>query len=365
MFWELDAIGIKEEETKALTVEENKAVKKVTETIKIDNQRYEIGIPWKDNEPKFTDNYDVALARLESLEKSLRRKGEEAMEAYNKIFVKYEEKGYIRRVTKSERTDQWIPPHFPVFRPDKETTKVRAVFDAAMKHDGKSLNAAILPGPKLQREIVDVLTRFRRAPIAMTADISEMFLQVKLRDQDRPYHRFLWRNFDSSKEPTIYEFQRLLFGNTASPFCAQYVLHYHAETHSTKFPVAADSVDNSMYVDDLLDSCETTRDAKNLQTPLSDLLALAGFPLRKWASNSEDILTDIPEEDTLSSLEITSQEGSPSKTLGVLWDAKKDVFVFHVKPPDKNEIHTKRNVLSTIASLYDPLQFLSSFILRA
>ena len=109
------------------------------------------------------------------------------MEAYNQVLVKYEEKGYIRRVTKSETTDQWILPRFPVFRPEKETTKVRAVFDAAMKHDGKSLNDAILPGPKLQREIVDVLIRFRRAPIALTADISEMFLQVNLRDQDRPY----------------------------------------------------------------------------------------------------------------------------------------------------------------------------------
>ena len=67
-FWELDAIGIKEEATNALTPDEKNAVKKASETIKIDDQRYEIGIPWKDNEPSFTDNYEVALARLESLE---------------------------------------------------------------------------------------------------------------------------------------------------------------------------------------------------------------------------------------------------------------------------------------------------------
>ena len=120
-----------------------------------------------------------------------------------------------------------------------------------------------------------------------------------------------------------------------------------------------------MYVDDLLDSCETTQDAKQLQIQLSDLLASAGFRLRKWASNSEEVLHDIPEEDRLSSLEITSQEGLQSKTLGVYWDSKKDVFTFHVKPPDKNERFTKRNVLRAIATLYDPLQFLSPFILRA
>ena len=39
---------------------------------------------------------------------------------------------------------------------DTVTTKVRVVFDAAAKHDGKSLNDAIWPGPKLQRDLVDV-----------------------------------------------------------------------------------------------------------------------------------------------------------------------------------------------------------------
>ena len=73
----------------------------------------------------------------------------------------------------------------------KAFEKVCMVFDAAAKHDGNSLNDTIWPGPKLQRELVDVLTHFRRAPVALTADISEMFLQVELHDKDRPFHRFL------------------------------------------------------------------------------------------------------------------------------------------------------------------------------
>ena len=43
---------------------------------------------------------------------------------------------------------------------ERVTTKVRVVFDAAAKHNGKSLNDTIWPGPKLQRELVDVLTGF-------------------------------------------------------------------------------------------------------------------------------------------------------------------------------------------------------------
>ena len=163
------------------------------------------------------------------------------------------------------RRNQWFLQHFPVIKPSKHTTRVRIVFDAAMKHGGKSLNDCILPGPKLQREIVDVLTRFHRAPIALSGDIAEMFLQVGLQEKDRPYHRFLWQDVDPSREPDVYEFRRLLFGNMASPFCAQYVVHAHAQAHTDTFPAAAESIDNAMYVDDLLDSSETTETAHDLQ----------------------------------------------------------------------------------------------------
>ena len=239
-FWELDAIGIKDDTCPAMTAEEKAAVEKVSGTLKFAEGRYEVGIPWKDDEPKFADNYEALLVRLESQEKSLRKKGPEIMKAYNEIFEEYEKKGYIHEVPKSDVKKQCFLPHFPVLRPDKETTKVRTVFDAAMKHNGKSLNSAIRPGPKLQREIVVVLIRFRKAPIALTADIAEMFLQVSLHKQDRPYHRFLWRNYDSTREPKVYEFRRLLFGNAASPFCAQYVLQTHAQTHAAEFPAAAE-----------------------------------------------------------------------------------------------------------------------------
>ena len=109
-------------------------------------------------------------------------------------------------------------------------TKVCVVFDVAAKHDGKRVNDTMWPGPKLQRELVDVLTRFHRAPVALSADISKAFLQVELQDKDQPFHRFLWRDLDTSREPDMYEFQRLLFGNTASPFCSQYFLQNHAKT---------------------------------------------------------------------------------------------------------------------------------------
>ncbi|XP_078355671.1 uncharacterized protein LOC144640376 [Oculina patagonica] len=365
-FWELESLGITDQAERQMLAEEKAAVAQVAETLEFKNGRYKIGIPWKEGEPKLANNYEVALVRLKSQEKSLKRKGPDVMKAYSEIFKDYERKGYIQSVPKSEVEEQWFLPHFPVVKEDRVTTKVRVVFDPAVKHEGKSLNDTILPGPKLQRDLVDVLTRFRRAPVALSADISEMFLQVELQDKDRPYHRFLWRDFDTSREPETYEFQRLLFGNTASPFCSQYVLQTHAKTHALDFPEAANTVDNSMYVDDVLDSCETVEGAQHLQRQLSDLLAMAGFRLRKWSSNEPVVIEDIPKEDRLPTLAINKDDLPKTKTLGVMWEAQRDVFTFQVEQPlVDSKKPTKRNVLSAIASLFDPLQFLAPFTVRA
>ncbi len=348
-----------------MTVEEKVAMTKVAETITFENGRYTVGIPWREGELRLGNNYDAALGRLQNQEKSLKPKGPDIMKQYSHIFEEYEHKGYIKKVAKSETKEQWFLPHFPVIRPDKDTTKVRVVFDAAMKCQGKSLNDAIQSGPKMQREILDVLIRFRRAPVALIANISEMFLQVGLQKEDRPYHRFLWRDFDASKEPDVYEFQRLLFGNTASPFCSQYVLYIHAQTHRVDYPEAAESVDNSMYVDDLLDSTETVETAQHLQNQLSDVLAMAGFNLQKWSSNEAAVIENVPVSDCLPTIDINMGEPPKTKTLGVMWEAARDVFLFQVKQPDMSVIPTKRSVLSAIAALYDPFQFLAPFVIRA
>ena len=72
---------------------------------------------------------------------------------------------------------------------DKTTTKVRTVFDCSAKTDDVSLNA-IFAGPKLQKDLFDVLIRFRRNPIALACDIKEMYLQVEIEERVRLYFRF-------------------------------------------------------------------------------------------------------------------------------------------------------------------------------
>ena len=71
--------------------------------------------------------------------------------------------------------------------------KVRVVFNCLAKCDGVSLNDEIHAGPKLQQDLFDVLLRFRCDPVAVACDIKEMYMQIGIEEQDRPYFRMLWR----------------------------------------------------------------------------------------------------------------------------------------------------------------------------
>ena len=67
---------------------------------------------------------------------------------------------------RSQRT--WYLPHHVVFHPQKQG-KIRVVFDAASLHDGVSLNNQLLQGPDLTNNLLGILLRFRKYPIALVA----------------------------------------------------------------------------------------------------------------------------------------------------------------------------------------------------
>ena len=136
-------------------------MKRVESAISFENQMYRVGILWKSNARALPDNYEMALRRLENTEKRL-KKSPDVVKAYNKCIEQYVQKGYVTKVKELEQSmSRWYLPHFPVLRPDKETTKVRIGFDASTRYEGHSLNDLIHQGPKLQRELFGVLLPFR------------------------------------------------------------------------------------------------------------------------------------------------------------------------------------------------------------
>ena len=260
---------------------------------------------------------------------------------------------------------EWLLPHFPVVRADRTTTKTRIVFDASAKFQGKSLNSEALPGPKLQADMFSILVRFRKELVALVGDVSQMYHQLVLPLEDRPLHKFLWRNLDQSKEPEVYEFLRYVFGGCYCPFCAQYVWQKHADDHKAEYPLAAEVVKNSCYMDDLMPSVNTVEAAKDMRQQLTELGDKAGFHIRKWISQKPEVIMDIPEADRASKVDLERREFPVMKTLGVVWIVQEDKFSFSFIPPPEELVLTKRNVLKKTASIYDPFGFLTPFIVRA
>ena len=54
------------------------------------------------------------------------------------------------------------------------TTKVTVAFDASVKENGTSMNDIVYTGTKLQRDLMEVLLRFRRFPVAPVCDVAQM-----------------------------------------------------------------------------------------------------------------------------------------------------------------------------------------------
>lgn len=110
-------------------------------------------------------------------------------------------KGYAETASARKHNKKtWYFPHFPVINPMKPR-KVPVVHDAAAKTKGVSLNDHLLTGPDLLQSPPGVLMRLRQHRVAVSADIKEMFMQVKIREEDRDALRYLWRNKERGESP--------------------------------------------------------------------------------------------------------------------------------------------------------------------
>ena len=200
----------------------------IIQSLQIVDGRYQVGTPWKRAQPQLPNNRTMVITRLRSNEKNL-MKNPTVGEEYQSTIEAYLKKGYLRKIDPAkELPGAWYLPHFPIVRMDKSTTKVRIVFDCSAKHDGMSLNDVIHAGPKLQQGLFNVLMRFRRNPVAVACDIKEMYPQIEIPMEDRPYFRMLWRDLDPGREPEEYEFSRFVFGKNSAPMEAQFVAQENA-----------------------------------------------------------------------------------------------------------------------------------------
>ena len=133
-----------------------------------------------------------------------------------------------------------------------------------------------------------------------------------------------------------------VFGAVSSPSCANFALQKTATENIHSYgETVIDAVGRNFYVDDF---CESTR---------RELLQCGGFRLTKWVSNSREVLSSIPNEELAKDMKINQDVLTQDRTLGVLWNLKRDAFIFANKVKDRDLTH--RGILSIISSIYHPL----------
>jgi len=144
-----------------------------------------------------------------------------------------------------------------------------------------------------------------------------------------------------------------MYRTTFAPFLALRVLQQLANDEGTHFPLALPVLQDQIYVDDCIFGADDKILARQTRDQLIALLKKGGFRLRKWASNCPSLITDIdPSDHGLASDKKLSSDES-LKILGISWNPEQDVFGFRTSVSEPGT--TKREILSTIARLFDPL----------
>ena len=118
------------------------------------------------------------------------------------------------------------------------------------------------------------------------------------------------------------------------------------------------------YVDDLLKSFPDSERAIEVSKQLQELLARGGFELTKLISNSRTVLSAFPVEERaphIKSLDLKSESLPMDRALRIHWNVEHDPINFVTS--NKEQPDNGKGVLSSIATVYDPLRFASPLLL--
>ena len=122
-FWETESIGIKGE------LECKQSSDCFNDNVRFNGERYEVELPWKENSPVISSDYELCVNCLKSLQRRL-LKDPELIPEYDRIIEDQISQGFVEKVPAEQGEVNEIEtmhylPHHGVIRRDRETTKWR------------------------------------------------------------------------------------------------------------------------------------------------------------------------------------------------------------------------------------------------
>lgn len=272
-------------------------------------------------ESQLGDSYNVCFRRNQ---RTFQKLNDVQTKEFLKILSNYQTDGIIS-LCSDKKEGNYYAPFVLVWR-SSLTTPLRICLDDSQKSsNGLSVNDIQLVGKKLQPDLMEHLLRFRQNPVAIIADIAQMYLQILIREEDRKFQRSII-NLPGHHVQEI-EYNTLLFGATCAPFLSQRVIQSLAKDEAENYPLGAAVLRESAYIDDVIFSTKDNQTAKKTLLELIGITSSAHFKLHKVTSNRQQVLKDIPFESTLDSVE----KNDTTKVLGINWDHReKDEFFFKI-----------------------------------
>ena len=354
----------KDDELLDLSKDDTTFMQKVSSTIRVNHDgNISMPLPFKSSEVCLPDNRIPVLKRTQNTLSRLKSDPDKLAQCVTSMGKNLREH-HVAEVPEDELKGTpgkiWHLPVFPVTHPKKG--KVRLVWDSAASYGGVSLNKELLSGPDINTQLFTVLTRFRKHDIAFTADVEAMFYAFHLEAEDRDFTRFFWwKDNDPSKEIVTYRANRHIFGNTSSPSLANIGLRFAVLNSKHTTEDAQSFVFKNFYMDD---GCGSASSPEQAIKVLKDTVAsLQNFNIRlhKIASNSPTVIEAFPDSEIADGASRDFNHSENFRTLGVEWNSKTDRFAVRTNVPTKP--FTKRGVLATINSIFDPLGFASPIVL--
>ncbi|GFU65276.1 DUF1758 domain-containing protein [Trichonephila clavipes] len=172
---------------------------------------------------------------------------------YKNFMIEYESLGHMMPVENNEKSMDpkiYFLPHHAVMKGDSVSTKLRVVFDGTCKpSNGNSINSIL--------------------GIAHCVEESK----------DSPIRE--------------YKLCTVTYGTASAPYLATRCLFQTGLDLERDDSAVSSLIKESFYIDDLMAGAPSSEEAISLIKTLSNILEARGFHLRKWRSNSSEVLSRI------------------------------------------------------------------------
>lgn len=127
-------------------------------------------------------------------------------------------------------------------------------------------------GPTVQQDLCNIIVRFRQHPYATTADVTKMYRQILIREQDRKFQRILWK--EASDQPIkIYELNTVTYGTSLAPFQAIRCLHQLSMENEESYSLGNKVIVEDFYVDVLIAGASSIEGLQQVRQEVSTIFS--------------------------------------------------------------------------------------------